>query len=55
MNMISSPAAPFEGVETLPAASTDLNVFLAYENLAAALRASDALAVLTRKIPTAWR
>jgi len=49
MNTMSSPAAPLEGAEPLPAASTDLNVFLAYENLAAALRASDVLAVLTRK------
>lgn len=53
MNTMFSPAAPQEGAEALPAASTDLNVVLAYENLAAALRASDALAVLTRKEPDA--
>ena len=48
-NFFARPA--FEGVETLPAVSTNLNVFLTYENLAAALRASDALAVLTGKNP----
>lgn len=51
MNTISSPATPFLGVETLVATPTDLHVFLAYENLAAALHASESLTVLSRKDP----
>lgn len=51
MNTISSPAAPLEGAAAPPVASTDLNVFLAYENLAAALRAAESLAVLSRNDP----
>lgn len=53
MNTITSPATPFLGVETLAATPTDLHVFLAYENLASALHASESLAVLTRKEPDA--
>lgn len=49
MNTISLPAAPLAGVEMLAATPTELNVFLAYENLAAALHASESLAVLSRR------
>lgn len=51
MNTISSPATSFPGIETLAANPTDLHVFLAYENLAAALHASESLTVLSRKDP----
>ena len=47
--MISSPTASLVGLDAFSVTPTDLNVFLAYENLAAALRASESLAVLSRK------
>ncbi len=51
MNTISSTAAPLVGVEALAVTPTVLNVFLAYENLAAAFHASEQLTVMSRKDP----
>lgn len=51
MNMTSILVASHDGAGAPCITPTDLHVFLAYENLAAALRASETLAVLGRREP----
>lgn len=51
MNTNSSSATRRVGGEAISAPPTDLNVLLAYENMAAALYASESLATITRQEP----
>lgn len=51
MNMMSTLVTSHDGTGISSSMPTDLHVFLAYENLAAALRASEALAMLRRREP----
>lgn len=51
MSMMSTLVTSHDGIGAPSSAPADLHIFLAYENLAAALRASEALAVLRRREP----